>query len=141
MKTKLIVFGAVAGLILLVFGVDYLISVVRIKNTVFVMDHPPRAMADSEAKVEFHLQVTEKGRPRAGDLMQAWVQQGDGKLLPLFFFLDEDGRGVLTLTPNVLSLYSKNPLIITVYDLSIGKIVERGKKETYSIELYKPGDS
>ena len=126
---------AVVAALLIVAMVDVIVSFSRLNNIEIVIEAPEAMVADGTNKQTIGVSVAENGKPRGGDMIQCWILEGGGKLLPSYFFLDENGQAEIWFTPTRLSVYSAKTAVIAIEDISIGRIIEVRKKTTVSIDL------
>jgi hypothetical protein len=132
----------VVVLIAAVFAADGLVSRARLANVVIEgrMD-PPTLVADGRNTGVLTLHITEGGRARVGDLIQCFLQEGNGLLIPQWSYSDANGETRINLTPNALTEYDiATGTLIHCVDTSIGRIVEAGKEFTIPVEVEAPSE-
>ena len=93
-----------------------------------------KVIANGEDSIILTLRVTENGRPRVNDTLQAWLQPGNGLMIPEWSYTDENGEVQITFSPNPANPYDlKADSIINVIDINIGRWLEVDKR--FSIEI------
>ena len=128
------------GLILLVFGGDWLIARSHLDNIAieFQVD-PESVVANGKDSSTLTIRISEDGQPRANDLIQLWLSKGGGLLTPNWVYTDSDGIVTVTYTPNPYSRYDpQTGAEIVALDTSIGRLIEVGKQNSVLIPLLKP---
>ena len=122
------------------FAIDWARARVRLDSiSIEAQLDPPSVVADGKSTTVITVWVTENGRPRAGDLLQSWIETGSGLLIPTWTYTDEQGRAELTYTPNAYSPYEPDEgTQIHVMDTSIGRLVEVGKHFVIQVPTEKP---
>ena len=123
-----VVFSAIAIALAIAFIADLIVSYARLRNIEMVVVAPDKMVADGRNKLSIKVTVFENGEPRGRDMVQCWIVAGDGKLLPAYFFLDENGQGETWFTPIKLNRYSPTTAELAFEDISIGKLIEVRKK-------------
>ena len=137
--TRRLIILLVVSAIVVIVSADLLHAFVSRNRTVIDCSLPSGpVVADGIATLDIIIHVTENGKPRKGDLMQSWIVSGEGKLRPAYFFIDQEGKGTLTFTPNVLTTYSDRKAVFTIRDNSFGKIIEVAKEVSVTVSLEKP---
>ena len=129
------VLAIIVGVLVLVFIADIAISFAKLKNIEIVFDVPDKMVASGTNKLTINVQVLENGIPRAGDMVQCWIVVGNGKLLPSYFFLDDEGKAVTVFTPTKMDRYSPKTAQLIFEDISIGKLIEVSKRTTLDVDL------
>lgn len=133
-KTPLVL-AIIGALVVLVFFADVVVSAAKIKNIEFIFDAPDKMISSGTNKLTINVQVLENGKPRSGDMVQCWIVVGNGKLLPSYFFLDEEGKAVTVFTPTKKDRYSPKTAELFFEDISIGRLIEVSKKATFYVDL------
>ena len=131
---KLICF-LLLGIFLLAVTVDVVVSYIRIPQMEFVFDAPQQVDVGDNTTVAIGVRVLEKNLPRSGDMIQCWILQGDGRLQPEYFFLDNDGRAEVLFKPNQLTQYSEKTAVLAFADINTGTIIELNKTALVEISL------
>jgi len=99
----------------------------------------PAVIADGRHTATFVVKVTEKGVPRANDLLQIWLTQGSGQLVPQWTFTDDRGEARVSFTPNPYNRYDPQDHVeISIMDTNIGRLIEVGKRDSVTIPLVIP---
>ena len=122
---------------------DWLVSLARLDEvTIDGYLDPPTVVADGKQSTVLTVQILEKGSPRVGDLVQSFVERGNGLLLPEWAYTDENGQVNLTFAPTPLTQYDliEQP-VIRVTDVSVGRIVEVGKSWAIDVALEAAPDA
>jgi hypothetical protein len=129
------------ALIVAVLGADYALATAQLDDVVIETSlDPPRVAADGRNSVVITVRITQNGRPRANDLVQAWIGSGSGLLIPNWVITDEHGTARITYTPNPYSPYDPQEAAeIRMMDTSIGRLVEVSKRHTVRVPLLEPG--
>ncbi len=138
---RLLVTGVLA-VILAVVGVDWAIAFSRL-DAVQIESHldPGEVIADGQSSTTISLRITENGQPRAGDLVQLWIDSGSGVVTPDWVITDDEGRATTTYTPNKATIYDpQDEARIFVMDINIGYVVEIGKRQLVVVPLVAPKD-
>ena len=119
---------------------DWAVARSRLGDFVIEASFDPSAVvADGKNGVTLDIRVTENGRPRAHDLVQCWIQDGAGLLIPSWLYTDDNGVGHSTYTPNPYSVYDpQDGAVIVVSDVSLGRLVEVDKRCTATVKLVAP---
>jgi hypothetical protein len=100
---------------------------------------PPDVVADGKSQVVLYVRVTENGQPRAGDLLQSWIQVGGGILRPEWAYTDTNGEAAITFYPNPLTQYDvQDRAAIQIADISIGRLIEVRKLLVVDVPLRAP---
>jgi hypothetical protein len=122
------------------FFVDWAWASSRLDQIVIetALDHP-ELVADGKDSVVLTIRITENGKPRAGDLVQSWLDIGSGLLVPQWVYTDQDGAAVINFTPNAMTQYAvQDRAVIHIKDVSIGRLIEVGKEHLVEIPLSAP---
>ena len=138
---RLLVTGVLA-VILAVVGIDWAFAFSRLDD-VLIESHldPGRVVADGQSSTTITLRITENGQPRAGDLVQLWIDSGSGLVTPNWVITDDEGRAQTTYTPNKATIYDPHDEArIFVMDINIGYVVEVGKRQLVVVPLVVPKD-
>lgn len=125
-------------LVVLLFFFDFIVSRLKLNDIEIIFDAPTSMVATGNSKLTIDVTVLEKGEPRGGDMVQCWIVEGDGKLLPGYFFLDEEGKGKTVFTPTRPSRYSPKTAVLAFEDISIGRLIEVSKKTELHVNLLEP---
>lgn len=138
-KRPMWVLGILAVL-LVPFGIDWTLATARLDAVMIETSLDPLSViADGKHGITVTVRVTEKGRPRGGDLLQSWVQTGSGLLIPEWTYTDDEGVAEITFAPSPLTQYDlQDRAEITVRDLGIGRLIEVGKEILVKIPLVAP---
>ena len=127
----------IAAVLLVPFAVDWMGAQGRIDDILIesALD-APSVVADGRHRIGFIVRVTDRGRPCAGVLLQAWILEGSGLFYPDFVYTDEQGTARFTFSPNRLTRYERqDAALIRVRDIGIGRLVEVGKDLTVTVPL------
>ena len=74
--------------------------------------------------------------------MQAWLQPGNGLMIPEWSYTDENGEVEITFTPNPATAYDiKTDSIINVIDINIGRWLEVDKSFSIEVPVENPTSS
>ena len=136
---RLIIAGSLAAL-LVVAGSDWALSKARLDDVVIEswLD-PPRVVADGKNATVITLRVTEHGQPRAGDLVQLWIDTGSSLVIPDWVITDAEGMAQTVYTPNPASVYDPHDEAkIYAMDINVGRLVEVGKRHLVVVPLATP---
>ena len=125
--------------VILTFTIDLIVAHSKLKNIEFVVSAADEIIANGSNKYPIKMSVREKGKVRSGDMVQAFLVMGGGKLLPSYLFLDEQGQGETWYTPTKLSPYSPASAEIAVEVITIGKLIEVKKKARIFMKLLEEG--
>lgn len=99
--------------------------------------HPAAIPADGLSKSHIVVRVTEDGRPRVHDYLEA-VSLDSGYLVPLLAITDEHGEASFSFASLPASPYDTiDKARIQFTDISLGRIIEVDKSSTISIRLTK----
>ncbi|MCY4409992.1 MAG: Ig-like domain-containing protein [Caldilineaceae bacterium] len=122
-------------LMLALLAADFIQSLVRLNNVVIEGEfNKEKVVSDGEDSIVLTVRVTENGQPRVNDTLQAWLQPGNGLMIPEWAYTDENGEVEITFTPNPATAYDlKTDSIINVIDINIGRWLEVDKR--FSIEV------
>ena len=122
-------------LMLALLAADFVQSLVRLNNVVIEGEfNKEKVVSDGEDSIVLTVRVTENGQPRVNDTLQAWLQPGNGLMIPEWAYTDENGEIEITFTPNPATAYDlKTDSIINVIDINIGRWLEVDK--SFSIEV------
>ena len=122
-------------LMLALLAADFIQSLVRLNNVVIEGEfNKEKVVSDGEDSIVLTVRVTENGQPRVNDTLQAWLQPGNGLMIPEWAYTDENGEIEITFTPNPATAYDlKTDSIINVIDINIGRWLEVDK--SFSIEV------
>ena len=131
---RLIVPGFILAVIL-TFTIDVILSQLKLKNIEVTITAADEIVANGSNKYPIKMSVREKGKVRSGDMVQAFLVRGGGKLLPSYLFLDEEGQGETWYTPTKFSPYSPKSAEIAVEIITIGKLIEVKKKTRVVMKL------
>ncbi len=102
----------------------------------------PNVVADGKDSIVLTLRVTENGRPRTNDMLQAWLQPGNGLLIPEWSRTDARGEVQITYTPNPASAYDLHQKsVINVIDINIGRLLEVDKVFAIEVPVEPPSTS
>ena len=137
-----LLFLGILGAILAIASADWAVSTVRLANVV-IESHldPPQVLADGKSSTTITLYITERGRPRAGDLVQLWIDSGSGLVIPDWVITDEHGKVQTQYTPNAASIYDPHDEAhIYAMDVDIGQVIEVGKRHLVVVPLIAPKD-
>jgi hypothetical protein len=136
---KIWIMGVVA-FVLAVHGTDWMLATARLDDVVIETSlDPPSVVADGKSSVVLTVRVTERGQPRAGDLVQSWLDTGSGHLVPQWVYTDDNGTAKINLTPNAMTRYEvQDRAEIHVRDVSIGRLIEVGKDTVVVVPLAGP---
>jgi hypothetical protein len=97
--------------------------------------HPAAIPADGQSKSRIVVRVTDDGRPRAHDYLQA-VSLDSGYLVPLLAKTDEHGEAIFSYASLPASPYdTTDKARIQFTDVSLGRIIEVDKSVTIHIRL------
>ena len=131
---------AVVALTVLVFGADWMYSRARLGNfTIEGRLDPPTVVADGKQSTVLTVRVTENGRPRAGDLLQCYLEIGNGLFIPEWGYTDQNGELRITYTPNPLTPYDlETETMAHVIDINVGRLIEVDKHFTMKIPVEAP---
>lgn len=127
-------------LMLLACGADWAVARSRLGMVLLeTVLEPASVVADGKSTIVLTVRVTERGRPRAGDLLQAWLDVGSGLLKPTWVYTDQDGIARISFTPNAMTPYEvQDRAQIHVRDTTIGWLIEVGKDVTVTVPLILP---
>ena len=141
-RVRLVVLIA-AGLVGLILGFDVLLSHARLQTiSIEAQITPSRVVADGKSSAIITVGVTEKGRPRAGDLLQVWLQSGGGIIRPEMVYTNDHGQAEIRYTPNPANPYDLvDRALIHVADISIGRLVEVDKHFVIELPVEAPSAS
>ncbi len=137
-----LLFLGILGTFLAIASADWAVSTARLANVVIesYLD-PPQVLADGKSSTTITLQITERGRPRAGDLVQLWIDSGSGLVIPDWVITDEQGKAQTQYTPNAASIYDPHDEArIYAMDVDIGQVIEVGKRHLVVVPLIAPKD-
>jgi len=137
-----LLFLGILGAILVIASADWAVATARLPGVVIesYLD-PPQVLADGKSGTTISLRITEKGRPRAGDLVQLWIDSGSGLVMPDWVITDEQGTAQTQYTPNAASIYDPHDEArIYVMDVDIGQVIEVGKRHLVVVPLITPKD-
>jgi hypothetical protein len=126
--------------ILAVYGGDWALAQARLDDIrIETALEPPAVVADGQSSIVLTVRVTERGEPRANDLVQSWLAVGSGLLIPEWVYTDENGVAKITYSPNPLTVYDvQDKAEIHVRDVSIGRLIEVGKDIVVEVPLLPP---
>jgi len=83
---------AAVGLLLLILALlaaDFIQSLVRLNNVVIEGEfNKDKVVSDGEDSIILTVRVTENGQPRVNDTLQAWLQPGNGLMIPEWSYTD-----------------------------------------------------
>jgi hypothetical protein len=97
--------------------------------------HPAAIPADGQSRSKIAVRVTEAGRPRAHDYLEA-VSLDSGYLVPLLAITDQQGEASFSYASLPASPYDTvDKAHIQFTDISLGRIIEVDKSVTISIRL------
>jgi hypothetical protein len=132
--------GVIVLAILTPFCVDWLLAQSRLPHVLVETNlDKPSVVADGQSKITITIQVSQDGKPRADDLVQAWIGEGSGLLRPQWVYTDEQGKAQMTFEPNALSPYdNQEQAVIQLANTSVGRLVEVRKETSVKIPLEKP---
>jgi hypothetical protein len=135
-------FLGVLGLLVAIGGADWSLAASRLPDVrIESWLEPASVVADGRSSTTITLRVTEGGRPRAGDLVQLWIDSGSGIVTPDWVITDSDGMAKTVYTPNVASQYDPHDEArIYAMDIDIGRVVEVGKRELIHVPLIMPDE-
>ena len=103
---------------------------------------PPTVVADGQQSTVLTVEILENGQPRVGDLVQSFLESGNGLLIPEWAYTDENGRIYVTFSPTPLTQYDlAQRTVIRVTDIGIGRLVEAGTTWAIEVGLEAPTDS
>ena len=137
-----LLFLGILGAILAIASADWAVSTVRLTDVV-IESHldPPEVLADGRSSTTITLHITDKGRPRAGDLVQLWIDSGSGLVIPDWVITDEHGIARTQFSPNAASIYDPHDEArIYAMDIDIGRVIEVGKRHLVVVPLIAPKD-
>lgn len=137
---------AAVGLLLLILALlaaDFIQSLVRLNNVVIEGEfNKEKVVSDGEDSIILTVRVTENGQPRVNDTLQAWLQPGNGLMIPEWSYTDENGEVEITFTPNPATAYDiKTDSIINVIDINIGRWLEVDKSFSIEVPVENPTSS
>jgi hypothetical protein len=129
---------AAAAVLLILFAllvVDWVQAQIRLANvSIEGQLDKAKVISDGEDSIVLTIRVTEKGQPRVDDTLQAWLQPGNGLMIPEWSYTDENGEVQITFTPNPATPYDVGvDTVINVIDINIGRWLEVDKR--FSIEV------
>ncbi len=129
---------AAAAVLLILFAllvVDWVQAQIRLANvSIEGQLDKAKVISDGEDSIVLTIRVTENGRPRVDDTLQAWLQPGNGLMIPEWSYTDENGEVQITFTPNPATPYDVEvDTVINVIDINIGRWLEVDKR--FSIEV------
>ena len=132
--------GILVLAVILVLGADWLVSKVRLGSVSMTGELvPPVVVADGDESTILVVTVTQDGRPRDNDLLQAWIETGGGVLIPEWVYTDEKGQVQINYTPNPMTKYDVDvQTVIHVADHAIGRLVEVSKHYTIEVPIEAP---
>lgn len=130
----------VLAILAAILAVDWAMANARLPEMEIAAElDTPAVIADGRHTATFVVRVTEKGAPRAGDLLQIWLTKGSGQLVPQWTFTDERGESRVTFTPNPYNRYDpQDQAEITIMDTNVGRLIEVGKRTSIAIPLLTP---
>lgn len=122
------------------FITDWLLAKARLSHiSVETSLDKETVIADGKSEVVITIKISQDGKPRVNDLVQAWIQQGSGLLRPQWVYTDEQGNAQMTFEPNPLSPYdNQEEAIISIVNISVGNLIEVRKEASVLIPLEKP---
>ena len=129
---------AAAAVLLILFAllvVDWVQAQIRLANvSIEGQLDKAKVISDGEDSIVLTIRVTENGQPRVDDTLQAWLQPGNGLMIPEWSYTDENGEVQITFTPNPATPYDvEMDTVINVIDINIGRWLEVDKR--FSIEV------
>ena len=129
---------AAAAVLLILFAllvVDWVQAQIRLANvSIEGQLDKAKVISDGEDSIVLTIRVTENGQPRVDDTLQAWLQPGNGLMIPEWSYTDENGEVQITFTPNPATPYDVGvDTVINVIDINIGRWLEVDKR--FSIEV------
>ena len=129
---------AAAAVLLILFAllvVDWVQAQIRLANvSIEGQLDKAKVISDGEDSIVLTIRVTENGQPRVDDTLQAWLQPGNGLMIPEWSYTDENGEVQITFTPNPATPYDVEvDTVINVIDINIGRWLEVDKR--FSIEV------
>lgn len=134
---------AAAAVLLILFALlvaDWVQAQIRLSNVLIEGQFDkPKVVSDGEDTIVLTLRVTENGQPRVNDTLQAWLQPGNGLMIPEWAYTDENGEVQITFTPNPATPYDiKVDSIINVIDINIGRWLEVDKRFSIQVPVEAP---
>jgi len=133
-------FVGVVAFILVVCGADWVWASARLNDVVIDASLDKTSIvADGKDSVVLTIRVTENGEPRAGDLVQSWIDVGSGFLVPQWVYTDDNGVAHIKFTPNAMTQYEvQDRAEIHIRDINIGRLIEVGKDIVVVVPLAVP---
>jgi anti-sigma-K factor RskA len=131
---------AVLAVVVAILTVDWAMARARLPGIVIETTlETSELIADGRHTATFVVRVTEDGQPRAGDLLQLWLVQGSGQLVPQWAFTDDQGTTRISFTPVPYNRYDPQDAVeIEIMDTNIGRLIEVGKHSQIQIPLVLP---
>lgn len=134
---------AAVGLLLLILALlaaDFIYAMVRLNNVLIEGEfNKDKVISNGEDSIVLTIRVTENGQPRVNDTLQAWLQPGNGLMIPEWAYTDENGEVEITFTPNPATAYDiKTDSIINVIDINIGRWLEVDKSFSIQVPVEVP---
>lgn len=129
-------------LVIVILGGDWFVSQARLGHIAIdgYLD-PPTVVADGKQSTVLTVQILEDGEPRVGDLVQSFLESGNGLLIPEWAYSDENGCVYITFWPTPLTQYdTAQQTVIRVTDVGIGRIVEVGATWAINVGLEASAD-
>ena len=121
--------------VIVTFAIDVIVSYTKLRHIEFTVTAAEEIIANGSNKYPIKIAVREKGKVRSGDMVQAFLVEGGGKLLPSYFFTDEEGQAETWFTPTAFSRYSPTSAELAIEIITVGKIIEVKKKKRIFMKL------
>ncbi|NLE46429.1 MAG: hypothetical protein GX620_17070 [Chloroflexi bacterium] len=139
-RWRLYVLAAIAAFAVIA-GADWASAQARLSDVhIDVALDPHEVVADGQSSTVVTMCVTDRRGPRAGALLQLWIQSGSGLLVPEWVITDENGCAQSRYTPNPSSPYDpSDTALIYVMDTTLGRIIEVDSRQLIQIPLAPPG--
>jgi hypothetical protein len=127
----------VAVLLVVPFAAEWMWARARVGDILMESSlDSPSVVADGKDSVVLTVRVTEEGKPRGGDLLQTWIDDGSGLFVPDWAYADGQGMAEFTFWPNPTTRYdSQDAAVLHIRDVSIGRLIEVGKDLTVTVPL------
>jgi hypothetical protein len=127
------------GVVILVCLADWSLTMRALPSVrIAVSLHPSAIPADGKSRSQIVVRVTEGGKPRANDYLEA-VSLDSGYLVPLLALTNQQGEARFTYASLPASPYdTATSARILFTDTSLGRIIEVDKSTTVSVHLLQP---